>query len=55
MKYIAEVQPVGTAKDIVTGVHGAVRANVDALVIGVTSIEELDVYMKALDRMGYLN
>lgn len=54
MKYIAEVQPVGTAKDIVTGVHSAVRANVDALVIGVTTLAELDVYVKALDRMGFL-
>jgi hypothetical protein len=55
MKYLAEVQPVGGAKEIVAGVHGAVRAGADALVIGATTAGELDVYMKALDRMGFLS
>lgn len=55
MKYLAEIQPVGGAKDIVKGVHGAVRVGVDALVIGVTTAGELDVYMRALERMGFLN
>jgi len=55
MKYLAEIQPVGGAKDIVKSVHGAVRAGVDALVIGVTTAGELDVYMRALERMGFLN
>lgn len=54
MKYLAEVQPVGSARDIATSVHAAVRANVDGLVIGVTSLQELDVYMRALDKMGFL-
>jgi hypothetical protein len=54
MKYLAEVQPVGSAKDIATGVHAAVRADVDGLVIGVTSLQELDVYMRALEKMGFL-
>ena len=55
MKYIAEIQPVGDAKEIVSGVHGAVKAGVDALVIGVTTVRELEVYMRALERMGFLN
>ena len=54
MKYLAEVQPVGSAKEIATSVHAAVRANVDGLVIGVTSLKELDVYKRALDKMGFL-
>lgn len=54
MKYLAEVQPVGSARDIATSVHAAVRADVDGLVIGVTSLEELDVYKRALEKMGFL-
>jgi hypothetical protein len=54
LKYFAEVQPVGTARDIATSVHATVRSGVDALVIGITTPQELDVYMKALTRMGFL-
>jgi hypothetical protein len=55
LKYLAEIQPVGNVRDIVTSVHSAVRAGVDALIIGVTTIDELKVYMRALERMGFLN
>lgn len=55
MKYIAEVQPVGNAKDTAQVVHAAVKAGADALVIGVTAVVELGVYMRALKRMGYLD
>jgi hypothetical protein len=55
MKYLAEVLPIGSARDIATGVHAAVKAQVDALAIGVTTIEELDVYQRALGRMGFLD
>jgi hypothetical protein len=54
MKYLAEVQPVGSARDIATGVYSAVRAEVDGLVLGVTSLGEIDVYMRALEKMGFL-
>jgi len=54
MKYIAEVQPIGEARDIAGGVHAAVRAGADALAIGVTDAREMLVYGSALERMGFL-
>ena len=54
MAYIARVMPIGDAKNIATGVHAAVRAGVDAMIIGVTAVEEIDVYMRWLDKMGFL-
>lgn len=54
MRYFAEIQPAGSIKETATDVLAVVRAGADALVIGVTSADEPGVYMKALQRMGFL-
>ena len=54
MAYMAEVLPAPTARETAEAVRSAAGAEVDALVIGVGERGELDVYMRALERMGFL-
>lgn len=54
MKFFAEVQPLGSMKETAANVLAQVRAGADALVVGVRSAEELGVYAKALERMGFI-